>query len=74
MNERNTKAAESGDEPLEQYEFSRGVRGKYAAQYAEGTNLVLLDPDVAAEFRDAQAVNTALRELISARRQDKAHH
>jgi len=41
-----------------------GVRGKYAARYRAGTNLVLLSPDVAKHFPDEQAVNTALRSLI----------
>lgn len=48
----------------------RGVRGKYAARYAEGTNVVVLDPDVAAAFPDAASVNAALRALLEiARRQ-----
>ncbi len=41
-----------------------GVRGKYVERYREGTNLVLLDPDVAAAFPDAKAVNDALRLLL----------
>ena len=41
-----------------------GVRGKYAERYREGTNLVLLSPDVAAAFPDADAVNEALRLII----------
>jgi len=44
-------------------DFSGGVRGKYAARYAEGTNLVALSPDVAAIFPDSTAVNEALRTL-----------
>ena len=47
-----------------EYEFAGGERGKYAAAYAAGTNIVALDPDVAAAFPDAQAVNTALRGLL----------
>ncbi len=43
----------------------RGVRGKYAARFRSGTNLVLLAPDVAAAFPDAQAVNDALRLLLT---------
>ena len=43
------------------YDFSGGVRGKYAARYAEGSNVVVLDPDVAKRFPTAQAVNEALR-------------
>jgi len=41
-----------------------GVRGKYAERFREGTNLVLLEPDVAKAFPDAQAVNEALRLVI----------
>jgi len=50
-----------------EYDFSQmkgGVRGKYSERYREGTNLVLLDPDVAAAFPDAKAVNDALRQLL----------
>jgi hypothetical protein len=61
------KRARATDEMRSEYDFSHGVRGKYAAQFAEGTNLVLLAPDVAAEFRTASAVNKALREVIKAR-------
>lgn len=49
---------------LEEYDFSRGVRGKYARRYAEGTNVVLLDPDVAEFSPDHDTVNDALRSLI----------
>ncbi len=41
-----------------------GVRGKYVARYRAGTNLVLLDPDVAKAFPDEAAVNEALRLVI----------
>jgi hypothetical protein len=41
-----------------------GIRGKYAARYRAGTNLVLLDPDVARAFPDEAAVNEALRLVI----------
>ena len=41
-----------------------GERGKYAARYKEGTNIVLLDPDVAKEFPNAAAVNDALRKYL----------
>jgi len=47
-----------------EYDFSKGVRGKYAQRYAEGTNVVLLEPDVAKEFPDAAAVNEALRQIL----------
>ena len=41
-----------------------GVRGKYAQRYSAGTNLVLLDPDVAQVFASEQAVNEALRLVL----------
>jgi len=44
-----------------EYDFSKAVRGVTAARYAEGTNVVLLDPDVAEIFPNARAVNEALR-------------
>jgi hypothetical protein len=50
-----------------EYDFSQGVRGKYAKRFVEGTNLVLLEPDVAAEFRSAAAVNKALRGVLKSR-------
>ena len=50
-------------EMLDEYDFSQGVVGKYAERYAEGTNVVLLDPDVAKVFPDSEAVNQALRAI-----------
>jgi hypothetical protein len=47
-----------------EYDFSKGVRGKYAARLKPGSQVVVLDPDVAAAFGDAKAVNRALRRLI----------
>ncbi len=48
---------------LEEYDFTRRVRGKYAERYAEGTNVVVIDPDVAEYFPDHESVNEALRGL-----------
>ena len=48
---------------LEEYDFTGGVRGKYAKRYAEGTNVVVIDPDVAKYFPDHESVNEALRSL-----------
>jgi len=48
---------------LEEYDFSKGLRGKYAKRYAEGTNVVVIEPDVAKYFPDHDAVNEALRSL-----------
>jgi hypothetical protein len=47
-----------------EYDFSDGVRGKYAKRFEKGTNLALLDPDVAEVFTDSVAVNRALRALL----------
>jgi hypothetical protein len=49
-----------------EYDLRGGVRGKYYKQYTEGTNVVLLDPDVAAVFHDSESVNQALRVSIKA--------
>jgi hypothetical protein len=48
-------------EMLPEYDFTNGKRGKYAAKYARDTNIVRLEPDVAALFPDSKSVNKALR-------------
>jgi hypothetical protein len=55
---------------LDEYDFSEGVRGKYAKRFAEGTNVVMLAPDVAAMFPDAESVNEALRALVQIARRN----
>ena len=50
---------------LVEYDFSKGVRGKYSKRYSEGTNVVVIDPDVAEYFPDHESVNTSLRSLVS---------
>ncbi|HEY7319130.1 MAG TPA: hypothetical protein VIE89_16320 [Candidatus Binatia bacterium] len=57
---RPSKKEEMGAE----YNIRGGVRGKYYERYREETNVVLLEPDVAAVFRNSQSVNRALRMLI----------
>jgi hypothetical protein len=52
------------EEMKAEYDIRGGVRGKYYERYREGTNVVLLEPDVAAVFRNSQSVNRALRMLI----------
>lgn len=47
-----------------EYDFRGGVRGKYAGQYANGTNLILLDPALAAEFPDSRSVSRALKAYL----------
>ena len=50
---------------LPEYDVSNAVRGKYYERYRQGTNVVLLDPDVADVFPNAMAVNDALRMLVA---------
>jgi hypothetical protein len=57
----------SADDMRREYDFasmSGGVRGKYVKRYRAGTNLILLDPDLAAAFPNDAAVNDALRALL----------
>lgn len=51
------------DDILPEYDFSRARRNPYAARFAAGSNIVVLDPDVAAVFPTGAAVNEALRAL-----------
>ncbi len=55
------KELRKDDEMRSHYDFSGGVRGKYARRYAEGTNVVVLDPDIARLFPTGEAVNETLR-------------
>ena len=69
MKKSTDKAAEP--EIRGEYDFSRGVRGKYARRYAQGTNVVVLEPDVAEVFPNAKAVNRSLRALAGIIRHQK---
>jgi hypothetical protein len=64
------------EEMLPEYDaelLRHGVRGKYVQRFREGTNIVVLEPDVAAAFPDSQSVNSALRALLEiARRQARS--
>ncbi len=60
---RKVRPKRDAEEMLPEYDFSGGVRGKYANRFAEGTIMVVLDPDVAELFPDPQSVNNALRAL-----------
>jgi hypothetical protein len=66
---------ERDPEMLDEYDFSGGVRGKYAGRFARGSNVVVLDPDVAQVFKDSESVNKALRALagIIQHQSEKAH-
>ncbi|HEV7508595.1 MAG TPA: hypothetical protein VGS07_27185 [Thermoanaerobaculia bacterium] len=59
------------DDDLEpEYDFSGAVRGKYYQRYQQGTNVVLLDADVAQAFKDSESVNRALRLLLDLAKQE----
>jgi len=52
--------------PEYDFDYSKGVRGKYYKRLLEeGANVVVLEPDVAKAFSDSAAVNTALRSLLN---------
>ncbi len=55
----------------DEYDFSAGVRGKYAERFKQGSNVVVLDPDVAAEFPTRESVNTALRTYLARRKAEE---
>jgi restriction endonuclease S subunit len=62
-----TEKQEMKDELRREYDLTKlkgGIRAKYVARYRNGTNLVLLSPEIAKYFPDEQSVNTALRSLI----------
>jgi hypothetical protein len=66
MNEDHTgKQTESEEDDIPEMELSGGVRGKYYEAYQKGTNVVLLEPDVATVFRDSTAANQALSQYLS---------
>jgi hypothetical protein len=66
MKEKRTKAKSTRDADTmrPEYDFSKAVRGKHHTKYLESTNVVVLDPDVAASFKNSEAVNDALRALL----------
>jgi hypothetical protein len=61
MKKRANKSADS--QMREEYDFSHGVRGKYARRFAQGTNVVILESDVAKVFPSSETVNSSLRAL-----------
>jgi hypothetical protein len=67
MRENNMKQATKTHEDadmLDEYDFNKGVRGKYVQHFAADSNIVVLSPDVAEVFPDSDSVNEALRNLI----------
>jgi len=63
-----SKDSPDTDDMRPSYDFSNAVQGKYAKRFAEGSNVVILSPDIAEAFPDSDAVNQALRELLEQRR------
>jgi hypothetical protein len=65
---------DSKDELRDEYDLSKlknRVRGKYAERYRQGTNLVLLEPEVAEAFPDSESVNNALKMLMEVAKNQK---
>ncbi len=62
---------EINSEILDEYDFSKGIRGKYVQRYAAGSNVVVISPDVAELFPDSESVNEALRMLVKIARRTK---
>lgn len=58
-------------EMRDEYDFSGGTRGKYAERFKQGSNVVVLDPDVAAEFPTRESVNKALRVYLARRKAEE---
>jgi hypothetical protein len=67
-----TKPKKLKDTMRPEYDFSTAVRGKYSRAYQESTNVVVLEPDVAARFKNSRAVNKALRAVLKAAEQAQA--
>ncbi len=61
---RKTPSKSTRESTRDEYDFSQGVSGKYARRYAQGTNVVVLEPDVAKVFSNSKAVNLSLRKII----------
>ena len=53
------------DEMRPEYDFSKGIRGKYAKRYNESSNIAIIDPDIHEYFPDQKSVNDALRSLVA---------
>ena len=71
MKKQNKSKTQSSDQMRPEYDFGKGVRGKHAARYAAGSNVVVLAPDVASQFQTEDDVNETLRavaKLVERRR------
>jgi hypothetical protein len=66
------KKATKKSDAISGFDFSGGVRGKYAKRYAEGTNVVVLDADLVKSFPDSRSVNAALRLFVDVAKRSRA--
>jgi len=66
MKKVDSQAADDGMRP--EYDFTGAVRGKYYERFRQGSNVILLDPDVSAAFPTSASVNQALRTLMPSRK------
>jgi len=57
------KKGKEKDTMREEYDFTGGIRGKYAKRFSDGSNIIVLDPDVAKLFPDSKTVNEVLRSI-----------
>ncbi len=64
MKNHNMKKMQKDQDMLDEYDFSNVVQGKYSNKYEEGTNVVVIEPDIAKYFPDHESVNHALRSLV----------
>lgn len=65
------KKTAAADEMRAEYDFRGGLRGRYAKRFANDVHLIVLEPDLAAEFPDAKAVSRALRAYLKTRSGDR---
>ena len=72
MKKNSTKIKKPSEALRPEYDFSKAVRGKYLRAYTQSSNVVVLAPDVAARFKNARAVNEALRAVLKAAEQARA--
>jgi hypothetical protein len=68
-----SKKIEDSESMRPEYDFTRGVRGKYADRYKAGSNVVVIEDDLAQSFPSAETVNAALRRLLEVERSSAGH-
>ena len=59
------KNKQTDPDMLDEYDFSKGVRGKYASRFANKTNVIVIDEDLVSYFPDHDSVNNALRHVVA---------